>query len=73
MLFDVTAIAHDRQTGKRAVPQPRTERVDTRERNGLFAACANEADVKAVYEAFWNINPRSEHVVRVLAVKKVSG
>jgi hypothetical protein len=52
MLYDVTAVCLNVQTGELVAPA-RTERIDT-EANVIFKPCKNEAEVEDRYEAFWN-------------------
>ena len=76
-LFDVLAVAIDRQTGS-VVAGPRVERIDTLG-NELFADCADERDVREAYEAFWDALKGHcrcgcpEQAVRVLDVRRITG
>jgi hypothetical protein len=68
--YQVTAVAMDRIT-RRAVSDPRVEVIDTRT-NALFTTCLNPYEIELRYEAFWNeLNPYSEHVVKVISVDEV--
>ncbi len=63
----VTAHALNRKT-KKVISESRDEEIFTD--NELFADASTAEEVKGMYEAFWNdLNPRSEDIVKVLAVK----
>lgn len=51
MIFNVTAIAVDPETGEATAP--RTESIDTSE-NTLFEDCTSPWEVEDRYELYWN-------------------
>ena len=65
-IYKVTAIALDRKT-KELIGSARTERINVK-KNELFKNAKNKEDVKDMYEAFWDINPNSKEVVKVINI-----
>lgn len=63
-LWEVTAEARDRQTGKPVGPR-RSEIISTE--NKVFALCGSAAQVIHAYEAFWNTSGSVERV-KVISV-----
>jgi len=64
--YNVTAVALNRKT-KKQIGKARTELIDVK-KNQLFKDVKNKEDVKETYEAFWDINPYSEEVVKVIDI-----
>ena len=78
MIYDVTAIALNPETGEVVAP-PRTERIDIAV-NEIFEGTASPWEVEDRYEQFWNrLNaswekdfPKGKEKVKVLRVERVS-
>ncbi len=73
MKWNVTAVAMNRRTRERVLymgkEKERTELVDTA--TWGFGVKRTALQVERAYEAFWNdVNPRSEDIVKVVAVER---
>ncbi len=71
MRYEVTAVAINRRT-REQVGAARTEKIDTAT-NIIFSSCDTPLDVEQAYESFWDINPLSTEVVKVISVRRIKG
>ena len=70
MKFNVTAVSINRHTREQIAP-PRVELIDT-DTNAMFSKARTSLGVEISYEAFWNMNPRSTEVVKVIGVVAIA-